>query len=99
MSGAADQLSNHMENGVLQPKTNTTAALDAAVDFTGGTLGGVATVLIGQPLDTIKVSRPYYFSLRWCLFTVPGLKDYVGLLKSTTHLIVFSMTFVPSVYF
>ncbi|XP_076468301.1 mitochondrial ornithine transporter 1-like [Babylonia areolata] len=30
-------------------------ALDAVVDFTGGTLGGIVTVYVGQPLDTVKV--------------------------------------------
>lgn len=33
----------------------TAALLDAAIDFTGGTLGGVASVVVGQPLDTVKV--------------------------------------------
>lgn len=36
-------------------QTAIAATLDAAIDFTGGTLGGVATVFVGQPLDTIKV--------------------------------------------
>lgn len=51
MSEAMDQVRDGLE-----AKTSSTAAFDAAVDFTGGTLGGVATVLIGQPLDTVKVS-------------------------------------------
>ncbi len=29
--------------------------MDAFIDFTGGTLGGVANVYVGQPLDTVKV--------------------------------------------
>ena len=35
--------------------TAVAALIDAGIDFTGGTLGGIATVLVGQPLDTIKV--------------------------------------------
>ena len=35
------------------------AAVDAAIDFTGGTLGGAATVFVGQPLDTVKVITCY----------------------------------------
>lgn len=57
MSGAVDEVRDCIENGVFQTRTSATAALDAAVDFTGGTLGGVATVLIGQPLDTVKVNK------------------------------------------
>ncbi|ESO93776.1 hypothetical protein LOTGIDRAFT_209317 [Lottia gigantea] len=30
-------------------------AVDAAIDLTGGTAGGFATVVVGQPLDTVKV--------------------------------------------
>ena len=26
--------------------------MDAFIDFTGGTLGGIANVYVGQPLDT-----------------------------------------------
>uniref|UniRef100_A0A1B6CTI8 Uncharacterized protein n=1 Tax=Clastoptera arizonana TaxID=38151 RepID=A0A1B6CTI8_9HEMI len=29
--------------------------IDGMIDFTGGTLGAVALVYVGQPLDTIKV--------------------------------------------
>lgn len=29
--------------------------MDSVIDFTGGTLGGVANVYAGQPLDTVKV--------------------------------------------
>ena len=31
------------------------ATLDSIVDFTGGTIGGTVSVLVGQPLDTVKV--------------------------------------------
>lgn len=47
-----------------------TAAVDAAVDFTGGTLGGVATVLVGQPLDTVKVS---FSLLSHCLVNIRAM--------------------------
>lgn len=33
------------------------AALVATIDFAAGALGGTANVLVGQPLDTVKV-RP-----------------------------------------
>ncbi|OQR78046.1 mitochondrial ornithine transporter-like [Tropilaelaps mercedesae] len=43
----------------------------AIIDFLAGTLGGVATVLIGQPLDTVKVKMQtfpkLYSSTRTCL--------------------------------
>lgn len=57
MSEAADRISGCMENEVLRAKASNSAGLDASVDFIGGTLGGVATVLVGQPLDTIKVNH------------------------------------------
>jgi len=40
--------------------TAVAALIDAGIDFTGGTLGGIATVLVGQPLDTIKVKLQTY---------------------------------------
>lgn len=39
----------------LKTKKVSTYAIDAGIDFTAGTLGGVVSVLVGQPLDTIKV--------------------------------------------
>lgn len=34
--------------------------MDSAIDFTCGTLGGIATVYTGQPLDTIKVKMQMF---------------------------------------
>ncbi|XP_041359074.1 mitochondrial ornithine transporter 1-like [Gigantopelta aegis] len=42
----------------VEQGTNVTSrqtALDAVIDFTGGVAGGIATVYVGQPLDTVKV--------------------------------------------
>lgn len=36
---------------------------DAFIDFTGGTIGGAAGVLVGQPLDTVKVKLQTYPNL------------------------------------
>ena len=38
-------------------------AEDAAIDFIAGSTGGVANVLVGQPLDTIKVKMQTHPSL------------------------------------
>ncbi|XP_014240767.1 mitochondrial ornithine transporter 1 [Cimex lectularius] len=45
--------------------SNTTSRkfLDGAIDFTAGSLGGVALVYVGQPLDTIKVKLQTFNSL------------------------------------
>lgn len=40
----------------MESSTAIATAIDAGIDFTGGTLGGIATVLVGQPLDTVKVN-------------------------------------------
>jgi len=37
--------------------------MDSVIDFTCGTLGGIATVYTGQPLDTIKVKMQMFPSL------------------------------------
>lgn len=37
--------------------------MDSAIDFTCGTLGGIATVYTGQPLDTIKVKMQMFPNL------------------------------------
>ena len=34
--------------------------MDAFIDFTSGTIGGVANVYAGQPLDTVKVKMQTY---------------------------------------
>lgn len=42
--------------------------VDGAIDFTGGTLGGVALVYVGQPLDTVKVKMqtfPHMYKGTW----------------------------------
>ncbi|XP_067948428.1 mitochondrial ornithine transporter 1-like [Watersipora subatra] len=44
----------------MATQTAFAAAIDAGIDFTGGTLGGIATVFVGQPLDTIKVKLQTY---------------------------------------
>ncbi|KAK7097389.1 mitochondrial ornithine transporter 1-like [Littorina saxatilis] len=36
-------------------KKSRSTAVDALIDFTGGTIGGVVSVYVGQPLDTVKV--------------------------------------------
>ncbi|XP_005105018.1 mitochondrial ornithine transporter 1 [Aplysia californica] len=38
----------------LTAKSRSTAA-DAVIDFAGGTMGGITSVYVGQPLDTVKV--------------------------------------------
>lgn len=37
--------------------------MDAAIDFVAGTLGGIACVYVGQPLDTVKVKMQMFPSL------------------------------------
>lgn len=37
--------------------------LDAAVELTAGSMGGIANVLVGQPLDTVKVKLQTFPSL------------------------------------
>ncbi|KAI8797807.1 mitochondrial ornithine transporter 1 [Biomphalaria glabrata] len=46
----------------ITPKCRSTVA-DAAIDFTGGTLGGITSVYVGQPLDTVKVKMQTFPTL------------------------------------
>ncbi|KAK7489872.1 hypothetical protein BaRGS_00018894 [Batillaria attramentaria] len=41
------------EMGIREKSRST--VVDAVIDFTGGTIGGIVTVYVGQPLDTVKV--------------------------------------------
>ncbi|KAL8587653.1 hypothetical protein ACOMHN_045342 [Nucella lapillus] len=49
------------EMGIREKSRST--ALDAVVDFTGGTVGGIVTVYVGQPLDTVKVKMQTFPTL------------------------------------
>uniref|UniRef100_A0A6M2DHE9 Putative mitochondrial carrier protein n=1 Tax=Xenopsylla cheopis TaxID=163159 RepID=A0A6M2DHE9_XENCH len=42
---------------------NKNGFVDGCIDFTGGSLGGVALVLVGQPLDTVKVKMQAFPNL------------------------------------
>ncbi|XP_059151013.1 mitochondrial ornithine transporter 1-like [Physella acuta] len=46
----------------LLARTRSTA-VDAVIDFTGGTLGGITSVYVGQPLDTVKVKMQTFPTL------------------------------------
>ncbi|KAG8224793.1 hypothetical protein J437_LFUL002238 [Ladona fulva] len=37
--------------------------VDAVIDFIGGSLGGIASVYVGQPLDTVKVKMQTFPNL------------------------------------
>ncbi|CAM1292336.1 SLC25A15 (predicted) [Pycnogonum litorale] len=45
----------HIKSLKKQSESQTSHGYDAAVDFFAGSLGGIACVYIGQPLDTVKV--------------------------------------------
>ncbi|KAK3799352.1 hypothetical protein RRG08_063491 [Elysia crispata] len=49
------------ESGILE-KTRSNA-VDAVIDFAGGTMGGITTVYVGQPLDTVKVKMQTFPTL------------------------------------
>lgn len=49
--------------------------MDSAIDFTCGTLGGIANVYVGQPLDTIKVKMQMFPNLYKNAFNC-GLDTY-----------------------
>lgn len=54
-------------------KSATRHFLDAVFDFTGGVAGGVASVYVGQPLDTVKVKMqtfPKMYTNAWLCFRV-----------------------------
>ena len=38
---------------------------DALVDLVSGSAGGVANVIVGQPMDTVKVCFAMYHA-KWC---------------------------------
>ncbi|XP_013384551.1 mitochondrial ornithine transporter 1-like [Lingula anatina] len=55
--------------------------VDAAIDFIGGTAGGIANVYVGQPLDTVKVKLqtfPTYYKNAWHCFKQTYTKEGIA---------------------
>lgn len=68
-------------------------AVTGAIDLAAGSLAGVANVLVGQPLDTIKVKMqtfPSLYSNAWTCFQQTLVKDGIrrGLYAGTLPAIV-----------
>ncbi|XP_025085408.1 mitochondrial ornithine transporter 1-like isoform X2 [Pomacea canaliculata] len=66
---------SHTNKGIMEPamelmeqemglrEKSRSTVLDAMIDFTGGTIGGIVTVYVGQPLDTVKVKMQTFPTL------------------------------------
>ncbi|KAH9505236.1 hypothetical protein Btru_059032 [Bulinus truncatus] len=50
-----------VQSGIVYKSRST--VVDAVIDFTGGTLGGITSVYVGQPLDTVKVKMQTFPTL------------------------------------